>query len=47
MHAHRGHGGHRSEGGEQGAPSSAIEATTSATPSPATDTSGNLLNEVA
>ncbi|MBV8603490.1 MAG: hypothetical protein JO224_02275 [Pelomonas sp.] len=49
MHAHRGHGGHRPEssGSEDGNPVSAIEATTTASPSPATSTTGNLLNEVA
>jgi len=47
MHAHRGHGGHRGGGAEQGGPTSAIEATTTTSPSPASDTSGNLLNEVA
>lgn len=48
MHAHRGHG-RRTEGSEQSAPAttSAIEATTTTSPSPATDTSGTLLNEVA
>jgi len=44
LHVHR---GHRGSGTEQGAPTTAIEATTTAQPSPATDTSGTLLNEVA